>query len=144
MTETTSEEPEVQTKSEDVALYNIHDGLRGRDGGNYLDLVEMEAAEVARAKAEGREPDFTKLQPTAGVPLTPISQVPDNTHANPSMANNTALDEAIAKFKQETAPESFTTVNIVSAVEPGTEEEAAPAPVAKKTASSSTSSSSSS
>ena len=39
-------------------LYNINDGLYGRGGGPYLDQELAKAAEIKRAKIEGREPDL--------------------------------------------------------------------------------------
>ena len=39
-------------------LYNVNDGLTGRDGCPYLDQIEQERAEIARAKVEGREPNL--------------------------------------------------------------------------------------
>lgn len=141
-TTTTSEEPEVKTKTEKVKFYNQHDGLRGRDGGPYLDQVERESAEILRARAEGREPDLEKASAVAGTPLVTINQVPDNTNANPSMSGVTDLDTAISKSMEESASTEevqeldVTTVDGGSAAE---EEPAAPASTStttKKTASS--------
>lgn len=73
----------------DVAFYNPHDGLKGRDGGPYLDHVNRQAAEINRAAAEGREPDDLNgpLPADAGTPLVVAGQVQDNSgYSNPSMA----------------------------------------------------------
>ncbi len=56
-------------------LYNPHDGLSKRDGGPYLDQIELEQAEIRRAKAEGREPDLDNLQGTAGVRLVTAEEL---------------------------------------------------------------------
>lgn len=56
-------------------LYNPHDGLGKRDGGPYLDQIELEQAEIRRAKVEGREPDFENLQGTAGVRLVTAEEL---------------------------------------------------------------------
>lgn len=56
-------------------LYNIHDGVAGRDGGPYLDQVEAREAERRRAAVEGREPDYDHLPATAGQPLVTADQL---------------------------------------------------------------------
>lgn len=95
-----------QGKSEEkVNFYNIHDGLRGRDGGPYLDQMEREAAEIQRAKVEDREPDLDNPGSSAGTPLVPISQVPDNIYANPSMAYEDPLKGPMAKALEENLPD---------------------------------------
>ena len=64
----------------DTKLYNPHEGLRPRIGGPFLDQLELEAAEVRRAKAEGREPDFKNLQGTPGVILVPAEKLIEKVH----------------------------------------------------------------
>ena len=82
----------VQKMSDDTAevgFYNPHDGLKGRDGGPYLDHVERQHAEVNRARLEGREPaDLQGVLPaTAGTPLVIAQNVIDNSYtSNPSMS----------------------------------------------------------
>ena len=57
-----------------VDLYNINDGVHGRDGGPYLDVEQAKAEEVRRAAIEGREPDFTNLV-SVGAPLVTADQL---------------------------------------------------------------------
>lgn len=75
-------------------FYNIHSGLKGRDGGPYLDQIERQVAEERRAVAEGREPNYSDPLPaTAGTPLVPAALVVDNSlTSNPSMANRPGLE----------------------------------------------------
>lgn len=58
-----------------VKLYNANHGRAPRTGGPYRDDIEMEQAEVYRAKAEGREPDLDNPGPSAGTMLVPASQL---------------------------------------------------------------------
>lgn len=69
--ETKEETPEVET----VKLYNTNDGVRGRDGGPYLDEVQARIAEDNRAYIEGRKPDYESLQPFVGVQLVTPDQL---------------------------------------------------------------------
>lgn len=57
-----------------VDLYNINDGVYGRDGGPYLDVEQAKAEEVRRAAIEDREPDFTNLV-SVGAPLVTADQL---------------------------------------------------------------------
>lgn len=53
--------------AETYDLWNANDAVADRSsGGPYLDRVEQENAENARAKVEGRKPDLKNLQPTVG------------------------------------------------------------------------------
>jgi hypothetical protein len=78
-------------------LYNPHDGLTGRDGGPYLDLVERERAETVRAKVEDREPDYDSAPAVAGTPLVTGAQLAfmANPSAVPSQSNNDPAARAI-------------------------------------------------
>lgn len=83
------------TDSVDVGFYNPHDGIKGRDGGPYLDHVERQRAEVNRALVEKREPaDLDGALPaTAGTPLVVVRQLVDNSYlSNPSMSANPGLE----------------------------------------------------
>src|SRR4051812_36441489 len=75
--------------SDDVKLYNPHDGLTGRDGGPYADQDERRLAEIVRAAKEGREPDFEHAPATAGTPLVTASELVRiaNPTSNPSQEN---------------------------------------------------------
>ena len=80
----------------DTGFYNLHDGIKGRDGGPYLDHVERQRAEVNRALVEKREPaDLDGALPaTAGTPLVVVRQLVDNSYlSNPSMSANPGLDK---------------------------------------------------
>jgi hypothetical protein len=78
-------------------LYNPHDGLTGRDGGPYLDIVERERAETARAKVEDREPDYDNAPAVAGTPLVTGQQLAfmANPSSIPSQSNNDPAARAI-------------------------------------------------
>jgi hypothetical protein len=58
-----------EEKVEDLTLHNPNDGLYGRTGGPYLDEVEAQAAEINRARVEGRKPDLANPGAYAGIPL---------------------------------------------------------------------------
>lgn len=72
-------------KAEDTAFWNAQDGVRGRDGGPYADEVDAQQREIARARAEGREPDLDNPPPFVGNQLRTSRTVEDNTFSNPSM-----------------------------------------------------------
>ncbi len=57
-----------------VQLFNPNDGVTGRDGGPYLDVVQAEEQERQRARVEGREPDFDNLPAHTGIPLQTAGQ----------------------------------------------------------------------
>lgn len=91
----------------EVAFFNIHDGIRGRDGGPYLDQIERQRAEIARAKVEGREPaDLDGPLPgTAGSPLVVAEVLFDNVASNPSMSVNfVSVDSHDASDETHVAP----------------------------------------
>lgn len=83
--------------SKEFKLYNPHDGLTGRDGGPYLDIVERERAEVARAKVEDREPNFDEAPAIAGTPLVTGAQLAfmANPSSVPSQSSNDPAARAI-------------------------------------------------
>ena len=120
-------EDKMSDETKDVGFYNPHDGLKGRDGGPYLDHIERQAAEVARARVEGREPadQWGVLPATAGTPLVVASQVIDNSWtSNPSMAHKPTLaavldDESLGKGKPygELGDASFTSPVSVAKVD---------------------------
>jgi hypothetical protein len=80
-------------------LYNANDGVTGRDGGPYLDIVEAEEAEKRRAKAEGREPDLDHPPATAGIQLNSAAQMLYTEHVNSTPSrSNTAVADADRRF----------------------------------------------
>lgn len=65
-------------------LYNRQAGLRGRDGGPYLDELEAEHREKIAAHHEGRDFDPEKAKARLGGNLlTPPENLEDNTYSNP-------------------------------------------------------------
>lgn len=88
--------------AEERALFNANDGLTGRDGGPYLDEQEAVAAEVRRAKIEGREPDLDNPPASAGIVLLNAGQVLANRGINnlPSQDGNDFLsaDKALREI----------------------------------------------
>jgi hypothetical protein len=62
-------------KDSTIPVFNPNDANGVRDGGPYLDQVELVQAETRRAAVEGREPNYDNLQPTAGVPAVTEAQL---------------------------------------------------------------------
>jgi len=114
----------------EVDFYNPHQGLRGRDGGPYLDEEERLAAERRRAKVEDREPeeDLDVVPATAGTPLAVKAQLVDNLYSNPSMDRstlNTASEPQLIEDNEYfEAPDTLT---VSTGGEPPSEEEIAEA-----------------
>lgn len=81
----------------DVGFYNIQSGVKGRDGGPYLDEVERQRAEVMRARAEDREPASDDNLPAhVGTQLVTAPFVVDNSLAsNPSMLSRPGLESQL-------------------------------------------------
>ena len=95
------------SKTEDVVFFNAQDGVRGRNGGPYGDVVDAERAEINRAFGEGREPDLENPPPTVGQVLIPSHQVQDNIWSNPSMAAGpNLLAEGLADARKKALEES--------------------------------------
>jgi hypothetical protein len=93
-------------ETEGKTFFNMHDGIRGRDGGPYLDMEEAVQAEIRRARAEGREPDLENPPPTVGQPYVLAHEVTDNIPSNPSMGHLTnpladALHDAKVKAAED-------------------------------------------
>src|SRR5688572_23256095 len=87
--------PETETRE----FFNPHQGVKGRDGGPYLDIEEREQAEIRRANREGREPDLdpATMPAVAGTPLVTEGELIDNSIlGNPSMVR--------AEFAADTGP----------------------------------------
>ena len=89
------------SNSEDTEFYNIHEGNRGRQPGEYLDVVERMQAEFRRADVEDREPDFDNPPATAGTPL--VTKAILDTVVNPSSVGNTD-DQLVAPEPVSTLP----------------------------------------
>lgn len=53
--------------SEPTPVYNVAEGISGRDGGPYLDRVQSLEHEVVSAAREGREPNYENPLPGPGV-----------------------------------------------------------------------------
>lgn len=69
-------------------VYNPNAGLRPRVGGPYLDNLELEDAEKRRAVLEGREPDYTNMAGSAGVPLVTSAELANMVGGgNPAVAD---------------------------------------------------------
>ena len=127
---------EKMSDNKEVGFYNVHDGIKGRDGGPYLDHIERQAAEVARARIEGREPadPWGVLPATAGSPLLVASQIIDNSWtSNPSMVGKPHLaavlnDDKLGKGKPhgELSDASFASPVLTAAVDTRTEVEEEP------------------
>lgn len=81
-------------------LFNPNEGLFGRQGGPFLDDVERKQAEDQRAYVEGREPDYTNMQPYVGDQLRNEEQI---LQEQINGVNPPTLDE-LRDFKGVTAP----------------------------------------
>jgi hypothetical protein len=87
-------------ETKDVAFFNAQDGVKGRDGGPYLDYEERYKAEVRRAVLEDREPaEYGENVPaTVGTQLRVGALVEDNSYySNPSMKDAPGLEAALLK-----------------------------------------------
>lgn len=87
MSETQIEETETDTPAVEetlVPVYNVNDGVFGRDGGPYLDIEQEKAEERRRAIVEGRDPNFDDLLPGTGTQVVTAHQLVQT-------FNNTAL-----------------------------------------------------
>jgi len=80
-----------------VQLFNPNDGVTGRDGGPYLDVVQAEEQERQRARVEGREPDFENLPAHAGIPLQTAGQqwFTVGVNSNPSQAGRNDVNSDV-------------------------------------------------
>lgn len=115
----------VKSDFKDVDFYNPNNGTVGRDGGPYLDEVEMAGAERQRAAREGREPvtltehldpkNDKTLPATAGVPLV----------TKEVLASMAVVSSAYVSDKDFVKPHSTLAVDVAS----GETSEEAPAPV---------------
>jgi hypothetical protein len=88
-------------ETEDVKFYNAQDGIRGRSGGPYADQDDARTREIARARAEGREPDLDNPPPFVGNQLVTSAFVTDNLPSNPSMAHAPGPNEALNKVVED-------------------------------------------
>lgn len=91
----------ADVKTETVKLYNTNDGVRGRDGGPYLDEVQARIAEDNRAYIEGRDPDYSALQPFVGVQLVTAARL-TQTYNNTNLAT-----DAVSEWDGEIAAPVF-------------------------------------
>jgi hypothetical protein len=86
--------------ADEVNLYNVNDGLFGRDRSIYLDKEEQRIAEERRAIVEDREPDYDNLLATAGTVLVTAPQLV-NAAANlnvPSQHDTGAFRDAMDRL----------------------------------------------
>jgi hypothetical protein len=82
----------------DIAFFNAQDGVKGRDGGPYLDYEERYQAEVRRAALEDREPAKygDNVPAHVGTTLVTSAFVIDNSStSNPSMAHKSGLEQTL-------------------------------------------------
>jgi hypothetical protein len=91
-------------KEKEVVFFNAQEGVRGRDGGPYGDVVDAEMAETKRAKAEKREPDYENLMPSAANQIVIGQNLEDNIWSNPSMA---AVEDPLAARLQSAKEEAL-------------------------------------
>jgi hypothetical protein len=70
----TTKAKKTKVKPKELVILSETDPARELPGGTYLDRVERERAEVARAKVEGREPDLDNPPACAGTPVITKNQ----------------------------------------------------------------------
>ncbi len=75
----------AKTVKQDVSIAQEADPMRQQTGphGTYLDREQRLAAEIARAKVEGREPDLENPPPIAGTPVFPTDDLAKRFPADP-------------------------------------------------------------
>lgn len=113
----------AMSDSKEVGFYNPHDGLKGRDGGPYLDHINRQTAEINRALVEGRDADDLNgvLPADAGTPLVTAAQVIDNSPmSNPSMVSRPGVEAVFddASFKDKRNGEPYGEADTVSIASP--------------------------
>lgn len=75
-------------------LYNVNDGIHGRDGGPYLDQEEAKVWEIQQAKREGVEPDLENPRPYPGEVLVNRHQLVQS-FVNTRTAGDDTKDDSI-------------------------------------------------
>ena len=100
-------------------LYNANDGLTGRTGGPYLDIEQAKQAEVNRAIAEDREPDFETMGAGAGIQLVTASHLINTV----SGVNNLPSQNDIETVDAETAVDGIVSGDNSSTLKPWSEVE---------------------
>lgn len=132
-------------------LYDANDGITGRDGGVYLDQVERERAEEARARVEGREPDYDNPGGTAGTVYVTADQLLAHRTLNHSPSQSSKFDvtsddivTAYAADDKHDLKVAFDAPDVPDTDEEEDKKEEEKTPVAKKAAPTTASSSSSS
>lgn len=83
--------------------FSMQDGLRGRDGGPYLDDLERRNEENIRAYRENREPDYERVNADHGS-MVPGHLLVDNIYSNPGSSNVGLYDRfnLVPKFQEVT------------------------------------------
>lgn len=83
--------------------FSMQDGLRGRDGGPYLDDLERRNEENIRAYREKREPDYERVNADHGS-MVPGHLLVDNVYSNPGSSNVGLYDRfnLVPKFQEAT------------------------------------------
>lgn len=83
-------------------LYNANDGLTGRTGGPYLDIEQAKQAEISRAVAEDREPNFETMASGPSIQLVTAEQLITQAGHNrpsdfdPKTTSQSAVDGIVA------------------------------------------------
>lgn len=95
-----------ETDTEVVDLYNINDGLFGRDGGPYLDQEQQRAQEVVNARREGRQPEFDNLPLTSGIVPVRLGELAQS-HAMFRIAGQEALEGESVLAEPVTKTQNF-------------------------------------
>lgn len=111
--------------ADNIKLYDVNDGLRGRGGGPYADIEERKAAEIRRAEIEGRRPDLENPGAVAGTVLVTASQLLAANGVNIASTgdNKTAEDQAMVEAIAATETSTIQAVAEVPVEEEETPEE---------------------
>lgn len=94
----------------DINLYNVNDGITGRDGGPYLDHVEAEQAEIVRARREGRQPNLKDPGPYVGQQLVSEAQLLQRGIGTPIPSKEDIGSALVAKGAKEVLAKPTATV----------------------------------
>lgn len=93
-----------EEKSDTVlSLYNINDGLQGRDGGPYHDIQEAKRHEERSAFREGRKPDFS--QPLSGAGIQAVTAAEMLSAHKPAAGESAEITAPVVGTLDITPPE---------------------------------------
>lgn len=100
--ETNSQESDsVEPAPTPPRTYPIQEGIRGRDGGPYLDDVERRRLAEYRGIRENREPDYTEVEKHES--MVPAHRLFDNLNSNPGSRGVDPLERFVLVPKEDSS-----------------------------------------